>query len=83
MDILQGIGVSSGVAVAKALVISDDQLRIGSHTVDSSQLEAEKQKLQAAIAAGSEEIRELRDQTSRRLGKETGAIFAFQYRRYP
>lgn len=77
MDILQGIGVSSGVAVAGALVISDDQLRIGSHTVAAGNLEAERQKLQAAIAASSEEIRELRDQTSRRLGRETGAIFDF------
>ncbi len=77
MDVLQGIGVSSGVAVAKALVISDDQLKIGSHTVAGTAVEAEKQKLQVAIAASSEEVRELRDQTSRHLGKETGAIFDF------
>lgn len=77
MDVLQGIGVSSGVAVAKALVISDDQLKVGSHTVASSAIDAEQQKLQAAIAASSEDIRELRDQTSRRLGKEVGAIFDF------
>ncbi len=77
MDILQGIGVSSGVAVAKALVISDDQLRIGSQSIDPSETEAERQKLLLAISASSEEIRDLRDQTSRRVGRETGAIFDF------
>ncbi|HTV47898.1 MAG TPA: phosphoenolpyruvate--protein phosphotransferase [Phycisphaerae bacterium] len=77
MEIKKGIGVSSGVTVAPALVLSDDELRIGRRSITESEIPAERKRLLAAITAGSDDIRDLRDSTSRNLGKETGAIFDF------
>src|SRR4051812_21518038 len=77
MEIKKGIGVSSGVVVCQALLLSDDDLRIGRRAIPSTQIESERQRLSEALAASRGDIRLLRDQTTRDLGPETGAIFNF------
>ncbi len=77
MEIIKGIGVSSGVVIYPAFLVSDDEIRIGKRSINPSESAAEQKRLQAAIGAGSDDIRELRDTTTRNLGKETGAIFYF------
>ncbi len=77
MEIIKGIGVSSGVVICKAFLLSDDEMRIGKRSIKPAEAPAEKQRLQTAISASSEDIRELRDTTTRNLGKETGTIFSF------
>jgi phosphotransferase system enzyme I (PtsI) len=77
MEIKKGIGVSSGVVVCQALILSDDDLRIGRRAIPSAEIESERQRLSDALAASRADIRTLREQTTRDLGPETGAIFNF------
>ena len=77
MEIIKGIGVSSGVVICPVLLLSEDHLHIGRRSIQAAEIEAEKQRLQTAISLSSDDIRELRDTTTRNLGKETGAIFYF------
>lgn len=77
MEIKKGIGVSSGVAVCQALLLSDDDLRIGRRAIPASQIEAERKRLTEALAASRADIRVLRDHTTRDFGSETGSIFNF------
>ncbi len=77
MEIKKGIGVSTGVVVCQALILSDDDLRIGKRAIPASQIEAERQRLSDALASSRADIRQLRDHTTKDLGPETGAIFNF------
>jgi phosphotransferase system enzyme I (PtsI) len=77
MEIKKGIGVSPGVVVCQALLLSDEELRIGRKAIAASEIETERQRLLTAISGSKADIRALRDQTARELGPETGAIFNF------
>jgi len=77
MELKKGIGVSSGVAVCQALVLSADELRIGRRAIPASEIESERHRLSEALAASKGDIGLLRDQTARDLGQETAAIFNF------
>ncbi len=77
MELIKGIGVSVGVVVCRAMVLGEDELRVGRRTIAASDVPEERRRLQTALSASSDEIRELRDSTTRSLGKETGAIFDF------
>lgn len=77
MEIKKGIGVSSGIVVCRALLLSDDDLRIGRRAIAASEIEAERQRLTDALTISREDIRVLRNQTARDFGQETGAIFDF------
>jgi phosphotransferase system enzyme I (PtsI) len=77
MELKKGIGVSSGVVVCQALLLLDDDLRIGRRAIPAAQIESERQRLSDALSASRSDIRLLRDQTARDFGQETGAIFNF------
>lgn len=77
MEIIKGIGVSSGVVICPAFLLTEDEIRIGRRSIKVTEIDSEKQRLQTAISLSSDDIRELRDTTTRNLGKETGAIFYF------
>jgi phosphoenolpyruvate-protein phosphotransferase (PTS system enzyme I) len=77
MEIKKGIGVSSGVVVCQALLLSEEELRIGKRAIPASEIDSERKRLDAALASAKADIRLLRDQTTRDLGQETGSIFNF------
>jgi len=77
MEIKKGIGVSSGVVVCQALLLSEEDLRIGRRAIAAGEIDAERQRLSTALESSRGDIRQLRDQTARDLGQETGAIFNF------
>jgi phosphotransferase system enzyme I (PtsI) len=77
MEIKKGIGVSTGIVVVQALVLSDDDLRIGQRAIPASQIDAERNRLHQALNASRDDLKNLRDQTARDFGQETGAIFNF------
>ncbi|MGC8552384.1 MAG: phosphoenolpyruvate--protein phosphotransferase [Phycisphaerae bacterium] len=77
MDIKKGIAVSSGVVVCRAWLLSDDELHIDRREIAPSEIPAERKRLLKAVAASSDDLRDLRDKTTRSLGKETGAIFDY------
>ena len=77
METKKGIGVSTGVVVCQALLLTEDELRIGRRAIASHEIETERQRLSEALAASRADIRALKEQTGKDFGRETGAIFNF------
>ncbi|MEI7767034.1 MAG: phosphoenolpyruvate--protein phosphotransferase [Phycisphaerae bacterium] len=77
MRIKKGIGVSSGVAVCQALILRDDELRVGRRSITPDQVPAELQRLLVALEASKAEIRNIRDTSSTEFGPKIAAIFGF------
>lgn len=77
MEIKKGIGVSTGVVVCQALLLSEDDLRIGRRAIPAVEIESERARLTDALTAARADLRVLRDQTATDFGPETGAIFDF------
>ena len=77
MEIKKGIGVSPGVVVCQALLLSQDDLRIGRRAIPATLIDAERQRLAKALTESKSDIRHLRDQTAKDFGAETAAIFDF------
>jgi len=76
MQILQGIAVSPGIAIGEALIIDNERFRIPRRFVMRDAVDAEWQRLQAAMDAVSAELEENRQTVSAQLGDQYGAIFA-------
>ena len=51
MEIKKGIGVSSGVVVCQALILSDDDLRIGRRAIAAPPIDAERTRRSDALAS--------------------------------
>ncbi len=77
MELKKGIGVSTGVVVSHALLLSDDELRIGRRAVPATEVPSESLRLHDALEKSRADIRLLRDQTAHDFGQKTGAIFDF------
>jgi phosphotransferase system enzyme I (PtsI) len=73
---LEGIPVSSGVAIGETLVIDHEGFRIPRHKVVRDVVQDELQRLDTAIAAVSADIERNRDSISSQLGERIGAIFS-------
>ncbi len=77
MEILKGIGVSPGVAVATAVVIDAEDLAIPRRSIDPTGVPAELARLDKSLDDATAEVARLRDEISLSAGKEIGAIFEF------
>ncbi|MHC4294597.1 MAG: phosphoenolpyruvate-utilizing N-terminal domain-containing protein, partial [Planctomycetota bacterium] len=77
MRIKQGIGVSPGVAVARAVVVDAEEFDIPQRHVPADQTRPEFTRLRKAIAESKKDILELRKNAAERIGKETAKIFDF------
>ncbi len=72
---LQGIAVSPGVAIARAVVFNTDGLQLGVTTCEPENVEAELVLLQEGIQTASQEISQCRDNVTGKMGNAYGAIF--------
>ncbi len=77
MEIKKGVGVSPGVVICQAVVLDAEEYRIPERHVGPNQADGEIDRLEKALAASREELIDLRDSTSSKLGTETAAIFDF------
>tara|TARA_R110002049_G_scaffold4601_5_gene32780 strand:- start:1082940 stop:1084727 length:1788 start_codon:yes stop_codon:yes gene_type:complete len=75
---LQGIPVSSGVAIGPALVLDADGYRISRCLVAAEDADEEYARLTRAVDAVSEHLEANRLETSAVAGEQTGDIFAAQ-----
>lgn len=75
MQIKKGIAVSPGVAISQALVLDAEDQPVPRRTVPSSQIAAEKKRLDAALIESGNEIDALRQQAQTQLGPELAKIF--------
>lgn len=73
----KGINASPGVAIGPAFVLDTEEYRIPRREVDATQLTTQIAILDAALEASRQEVAELREGATRRLGEKTSAIFAF------
>ncbi len=71
-----GIPVSPGVAVAEALVLDQERIRIPRRFVSRDAVEQELERLKSAVEQVAADISSNRDLISRELGERYGAIFA-------
>ncbi|RMF83379.1 MAG: phosphoenolpyruvate--protein phosphotransferase [Planctomycetota bacterium] len=73
----KGINASPGVAIGPALVLDTEEYRIPRRTVEPARIPRQIERLDNALAAARQEVAQLRVATSRKLGAQTSAIFAF------
>lgn len=76
MIALQGISVSSGVAIGEALVIDYEGFRIPRRFLMRDAVDDELQRLSSAMEAVAEDIERNRVSIASQLGEKYGAIFA-------
>ncbi|PPE04373.1 phosphoenolpyruvate-protein phosphotransferase [Entomoplasma ellychniae] len=70
---LKGIGASEGLAVAKALVLNEEEIKISKTKIND--ITSEINKLEKAILASVDDLEKLRVSTLDKLGEEKAAIF--------
>lgn len=75
MQILTGIAVSPGVAIAEAVVLDAEELRIPHRHIDPSKTVDEISDLDAAIAVSIEDLNEQRTNVREHLGHDAGDVF--------
>lgn len=73
---LQGIAVSPGVAIGKALILDREGYRITRSQIDSSDRKNEHERLRCALNAASTRLDAQRTKSSSALGEQIGAIFS-------
>ncbi len=76
--LLNGIGVSPGIAVGPVYVLHTELPEITHRTIQREEAEAEVQRLHQAVASVREELESLRERTRRRAGAEEAKIFTAQ-----
>ncbi|GAA4432815.1 phosphoenolpyruvate--protein phosphotransferase [Bremerella cremea] len=76
MRVLQGIAVSPGVAIAKAMVVDDQQPRVTRRFISRANVDAELKRLSGAMDLVAEQIQASQDEVAVELGDQYGAIFS-------
>jgi len=77
MDILRGISVSPGVAIAEAVVLDAEDYRIPERLVDASETDAQIERLKNAFEASVTELTEQKQFYDQELGRDAADIFAW------
>jgi phosphoenolpyruvate-protein phosphotransferase (PTS system enzyme I) len=77
MEIKKGIGVSPGVVIGTALVLDAEDLVIPKRQVQQTEIPAETKRLDEALAAAAQKVREQRDVITKKYGADIGKIFDF------
>lgn len=77
MDILTGIAVCPGVAIAEAVVLNTEEYRIPRRSIDASEIKSQLRILEEAFSKSVDEIRAQIDQVANRLGHDAGDVFTW------
>lgn len=77
MQSRRGIPVSPGIAIAKAVVLDNDEHTVSKRHVAKDKLQAEHDLVDAAIADALQDLEDLRGQTASVLGSQLADIFGF------
>ncbi len=75
MDILRGISVAPGVAIAEAVVLDAEEYRIPYRTVDARQIDEELARLDAAVHASIDELKKQSQWVHSSLGRDAANVF--------
>jgi phosphotransferase system enzyme I (PtsI) len=77
MQSRRGIPVSPGIAIAKAVVLDNDEQTVAKRHVAKDKIQAEHDLVNAAIADALKDLEDLRSQTASVLGSQLADIFGF------
>ena len=77
MQSRRGIPVSPGIAIAKAVVLDNDEHTVSKRHVAKDKVQAEHDLVDAAIADALQDLEDLRSQTASVLGSQLADIFGF------
>ncbi|HOF19146.1 MAG TPA: phosphoenolpyruvate--protein phosphotransferase [Phycisphaerae bacterium] len=77
MKIKKGIGVSPGVAFARAVVLDTEEFDIPQRHVPVDHAQEELARLKKAIRTSKEEVLDLQKRSIEKIGKQTASIFDF------
>ena len=77
MQTKQGIPVSPGVAIVKAVIVDARDIPLPRRRVQADQVERQFERLEAALIKSREDVEALRSQTAEALGDELAKIFSF------
>ncbi|ADQ15045.1 phosphoenolpyruvate--protein phosphotransferase [Halanaerobium hydrogeniformans] len=72
---MQGIGASPGIAVGKVLIKKDKKVEIDYENITDSAVEKEIAKLHSALEKAKKSLKELKESTAEKMGKEKAEIF--------
>ncbi len=76
MQIVSGIAVSPGLAIAEALVLGNDGPRVVRRFIPRDSVELEIDRLEQALASVDEQLEQQRVTVAQHLGEQYGAIFS-------
>ncbi|MCK4872994.1 MAG: phosphoenolpyruvate--protein phosphotransferase [Phycisphaerales bacterium] len=77
MDVLKGIPVSPGVIIGRTFLVEEEGHRIARRTIAPEAADAEVSRLDEALEASAEELRQQMDTARETLGRETAEVFGF------
>ncbi|HWR43722.1 phosphoenolpyruvate--protein phosphotransferase [Sporomusa sp.] len=72
----QGIAAASGYALGTALLLQEQEILVSKRTISSEGVDAEIERLEAALCQATREIKEIQETTRQKLGEDKAAIFA-------
>ncbi len=71
----KGLGVSQGVVIGQVLRMHDGTQHIYHWRINDADLEAERNRFRAAVGLASQQVRTIKEQGEKRLGKDHAYIF--------
>ncbi len=77
MEILTGIAVCPGVAIAEAVVLNTEDYRIPRRSVSAGEIKSQLSFLSDAISASVDDLHAQVDQVAGRLGHDAGDVFTW------
>lgn len=76
--ILTGIGAAPGIAIGTAYLYSKSIPKVQQRSIDPGEIEAELQRLQAAVARSEKELQKILSFAEQKLGTQSARIFEAQ-----
>jgi len=77
METFQGLAVSSGIVIGRALVVDDDLRRMARRLIRPAKVKDELARFEKAIEASIKELMVVYGQAQKEMGAETAKIFMF------
>lgn len=73
--VISGVGASTGIGIGTAVLCRETAPNVASYSVPEANLEAEVEKMDAAVSAAKVQLQELRAFTLQQMGEAEAAIF--------
>ena len=77
MEAIKGIGVSSGIAIGRAVLLAETDGRTAFRTIPPAEVKSEISRMERSLADAKEQIVQIRNKMALRGGDEAARIFDF------